>query len=43
MELNDTVKVTLTKEGAEWLRGQKGDNKEGDIIMALIYDSTPQG
>lgn len=33
MELNDTVKVTLTKEGAEWLRGQKGDNKEGDIII----------
>lgn len=37
MELNDTVKVTLTKEGAEWLKAQKKDSKEGDVVKLPFW------
>lgn len=37
MELNDNVKVTLTKEGAEWLKSYKCDKKEGDVLQLPFW------
>lgn len=37
MELNDTVKVSLTKEGAEWLKAHKANSKEGDVVKLPLW------